>query len=792
MSPAGDNQLEAEIIFHVEVPANTPPQQLVKLVLLDEVTGLALNARSLEMQPEDPQHFILKLALPVGSLVKYRYSRLAPGVPAEEHLSDGRQVRYRLYHVDGPGEVHDLVSRWTDTPMEGVTGRIMGNIVDANTGQPIPNLLVAAGGAQSFTASDGSYILEGLPPGTHNLVAFALDGAYHTFQQGAQVAPDATTPADIQLDPAPLVEVTFKVSVPEDTIPAVPLRMAGSLYQLGNTFASLSGGVGSLASRLPRLQLQADGLYSLSLLLPAGADIRYLYTLGDGFWNAEHNSNGEFNLRQIIVPESEATIEDTIPGWSSGNAAPITFDVTVPTNTPSEDYVSIQFKPLFGWTEPIPMWSLGKNRWAFVLLSPLDKIGSLSYRFCRNDQCNSADDARTMGPFSQGFNVAISGEPQHITDVIESWAWLETIPGPTTVARPDIVARSADFMAGVEFTPYFDPSFPMLTPLAFDHVQKLGANWVVLTPTWTFSRVTPPVIEPVAGQDPLWQDVGQIVQQGRDLNLNVALYPQPQFPASLTDWWVQTPRDFPWWHTWFERYRSFALNFADLASGTDSGALILGGVWASPALPDGLLPDGNPSGVPADAEARWRSLLQEVRSRYQGKILWALPYTLANNPPAFLDSVDGIYVVWSAPLSQDINASEQEMEVEAGRYLDANIFPMQQQFNKPIVLALSYPSADGGVTSCILLPNTSSCLPFSNLAQPKPDVPELPLDFQEQLDAYNAMLVATGQRDWVSGIISTGYYPPAALTDKSTSVHGKPAEDVLAYWFPRLLGRSTP
>jgi hypothetical protein len=347
-------------------------------------------------------------------------------------------------------------------------------------------------------------------------------------------------------------------------------------------------------------------------------------------------------------------------------------------------------------------------------------------------------------------------------------------------------------MAGVEFTPYYDPTFPNLTSLAFDHVQKMGANWVVLDPTWSFTRINPPVIEPVAGQDPLWQDVGQIVQQGRDLNLNIALYPQPQFPTRLADWWVQTPRDFPWWHTWFERYRSFALNFADLASGTDSGALILGGVWVSPALPDGLLPDGNPSGVPADAEARWRSLLQEVRAHYQGKILWALPYTLASNPPAFLDSVDGIYLVWSAPLSDDPNATEQAMEYNAGQYLDANILPMQQRFNKPIVLAFSYPSADGGITGCILPPGGNSCLPFPALAQPKPDIPELQVDFQEQVDAYNAMLVATGQRDWINGIISTGYYPPASLADKSTSIHGKPAEEVLAYWFPRLLGLVTP
>jgi hypothetical protein len=37
-------------------------------------------------------------------------------------------------------------------------------------------------------------------------------------------------------------------------------------------------------------------------------------------------------------------------------------------------------------------------------------------------------------------------------------------------------------------------------------------------------------------------------------------------------------------------------------------------------------------------------------------------------------------------------------------------------------------------------------------------------------------------------VVSRGYYPPAALRDKSASVHGKPAADILWYWFPRMLG----
>ena len=50
------------------------------------------------------------------------------------------------------------------------------------------------------------------------------------------------------------------------------------------------------------------------------------------------------------------------------------------------------------------------------------------------------------------------------------------------------------------------------------------------------------------------------------------------------------------------------------------------------------------------------------------------------------------------------------------------------------------------------------------------------------------MLNAINTRPWVGGIISRGYYPPAMLQDKSASVHGKPAADLLWYWFPRLTG----
>ena len=160
----------------------------------------------------------------------------------------------------------------------------------------------------------------------------------------------------------------------------------------------------------------------MTLSLPSGADIRYKYTLGDGFWNSEQTSAGQFRIRQLMVPETDQVIDEKVDTWKSGSSAPITFEVKVPDNTPPSDTLSIQFNP-FGWMEPIPMWSLGNNRWLYTLYGPQNLLSSLSYRYCRNDQCGSADDSATQGLNPAGSPVNISLLPQNFQDEIRSWAW---------------------------------------------------------------------------------------------------------------------------------------------------------------------------------------------------------------------------------------------------------------------------------------------------------------------------------------------------------------------------------
>jgi hypothetical protein len=776
----------AEVTFQVEVPENTPPDQPVFINVMEEVTGLALSAQANPMEPQDPRHFSTTLQFPLGSVVKYRYSRQTPEAPAIEHTSDGRQVRYRLYHVEGPGVVEDVVSRWTDTTFASQAGRIMGSAIDAQTKQPIPNLLVAAGGSQVLSASDGSFIIEGLPPGTHNLVGYALDGAYRTFQQGALVAPDSTTFAEFAILPSKLVEVVFELKAPQDTTPAVPVRLAGNLYQLGNTYADLSGGFSSLASRMPQLTPLPNYRYTTSLLLPVGADIRYIYTMGDGFWNAEVLPGS--SIRQLIVPDGGAVISDTLASWSTAEVGSIAFDVNVPAYTPANDQISIQLNPLYGWTEPLPMWKLAENRWIYVLNSPLEIIDTLRYRVCRNAQCSAADDAQTSGPFAQGYEAVPGPDYQEVKADIESWAWLDPAVPPAQPPGVEVASRGPDYITGVEWQAQYHPSWTPIRSSMMDEVQQAGGNWTVLTPTWSYTRSSPPILEIVAGVDAFWFDLAAFIQEGRAREQNIALFPTPNFGELTYQWWAEGERDFPWWVVWFDQYSGFIRHHADLAARSDAQALIIGGSWLEPAMPAGRLADGSPSGVPADAEARWREIIAQVRARYSGQIWWAMPFSQAVvGAPPFLDSVDGIYLLFSEPLTSRPDAAQEELEAEAARLIDTALLPLRMRFEKPLILAPAYASADGAGTACLPDP-AGGCLPLSALEQPGADYPGIPLDLQEQVEIYRALLSVVNTRTWIDGFVSRGYYPPARLQDKSASVHGKPALDILAYYFPRLTG----
>ncbi len=776
------------LLFSLIPPQDTPADAQVSLVLLDEVTGLPYNPVLVPMRRLDDGRWQAQINTAQGSLLRYRYTRTAPSA-SDEATANGEAVLYRLAHAEGPMQIDDVAAAWADSPYTGPTGRILGVLADATDGHPLAEILVSAAGVTTYSAGDGSFRLDGLQPGQHLLCAFAADGSYRTVQQGAVVAPESTTPANLAMQPAASVQVAFEVTLPTDTLSGAPVRVAGNLRQFGSVFAELPGGVLTTTGSMPTLTA-VDATHAILVTsLFAGADLRYKYTLGDGLWNAERTDQGQFVVRQLIVPEQDVILQDQVASWQSGDGGALSFSVTVPDDTPTEDGVSLQLNP-FTWFNPLPMWRVGSGEWLYRLTGPLGFGDSLGYRFCRNQACGAADDVETAGPEALGLRVSPAEVEQDLRHDVRAWQWWSGAQAQTAVAAPEIVARPG-FEAGVELAQAFPSAmFPSAGP-AMQALAEMGANAVTITPGWTLRQNTPlPVLSFDARYSPFLADLQAAVDAAHRFGLRANVHPVLRSARQpLTEWWSGATRDTDWWTVWFESYRAMVLTYARAAAEFGVEKLIIGGADVMPALPGAALASGVASGAPADAETRWRDLLRSVREVYPGRLAFEIEFgAMLQSPPAFLDLVDEVHVYWHAPLGSRSNLSLTEMQQEAARLMDLGLLILPRLSGKPIVLSVEYLSVDGGAQGCPPGP-TEACLPSTAYDLGRDADPGSPVDLTEQAEALNAVLAEAATRSGISGFYVRGYNPIVALQDKSASVYGKPAAGILAYWYPRLTGR---
>lgn len=785
-SEVGGDVLYATVDFKVSLPTAVPANQKLALEVLDEVTGLALNSIRYPMKRIDDTHYTIQLPIPAGSVVKYRYIREG-GIGAIEYTSQARQVRYRIFYTANPGAVDDIISGWSDKPFAGAFGRIQGTIVESATNRPLAGMLVSAGGQQTISASNGSFLLDGLPAGKHNLVIYSLDGSFPPFQQEALVAAESNTPANIRMEPAHLVNVTFVVKSPEDIPEGIPIRLIGNTFPLGNTFADLRGGISTVASRAPLMVYQKERRYVLKLQLPTGLDLRYKYTLGDGFWNSERKISGKFQIRQLIVPAADVEIRDEIATFSTPGIGAVTFNLDAVAGTTKDEVVSIQFNP-YGWTEPIPMWQLGDNRWIYILYTPLDAdiLGNAGYRYCKNDQCGILDDATTRGQDSEGKQFKPTDQPQVIKDSVKQWSWSVDDQSTITVPSDPIAPKPEGFVAGVELLPGYHPSWQAYMGNAFANIRELEANWVVLSPTWHYTSTNPPVLSQVQGVDSSWYDLSQMGLQAKNQGLKIAVYPSTAYYQPADIWWKTATRDAGWWQSWYDRYETFILNHADFANQSGAEALIFGDALVAPALPGGKLLDGSDSGVPDDVEKRWVNLIQKIRARYNGKIIWRINFPVSSQGiPEFVKDVDQIYVVLDGQLSDQETPEAGSIQVQTTQLLNNDILAIRDKFDKPLLLGISYPSSSGAASGCIK--SGDACLPEAIFNQAGLEIQSVNRNLAEQAVLYNGILNALSQNAWVAGVIASGYYPAVSVQDKSKSIRGKPAGDVVWFWFDHFL-----
>jgi hypothetical protein len=765
---------QAEVGFQAILPSALPENASLVLEIEDDVTGIAFNPTRYVMDKQDDRTYFVKVNLVIGGVVKYRYIRQDNDNNTVEFTPQGTQIRYRMANITGPGILQDNISGWIDAQYSGAIGRVRGQFIDQATNSPIPNLLVIAEGIQTVTSSDGSFLLEGLTPGTHNLVAYSMDGQYNIFSQGVTIAEEATTPVYVSLNKRKTVDITFNITIPDGYNEQLPLRFASNLQSLGNIYADIYAGSTTVAANLPQLTRISKNHYQYKTTLPVGFDLQYKYTFGDGLWNSEVNSTGNFALRELVIPDHATTINDIVSSFTTPGFAPVSFVVNSSVAIPSDETISIQFNP-FGWFESIPMTKLGDSQWVYTLYSPLSIFGDIEYRFCRNDLCEY-----TQGVAKEDQKFAAGQQAQTFSQTVDEWTNYAVASAATEVITygGNITPRT-DFAAGFETTNRYLPTWPAYLNSGLQKIAATGANYVVFSPTWSATRNSPPYLEPLPGVDISWTEMQTSILQAGQNNLNAAIFPRVNFPNSAAGYWSAAKRDEGWWNSWYDCYHRYIMQVADWASLTGAKTIILGDPELSPSMQNGTLADGTASASPSDSDDQWRQLVKDVRSHFSGTILGAVAYPSSSSVPGWLDSVDGIYLLYSAPLAQVSNASVADLETILQSDLEQNVYPSLSSLSKPVWLAVNYPSATNANAGCT--DKLGSCL--DNWADGQTDM-------TTQAQIYNAAVIVAAKENWINGFIARGNQPLAVVLDSSPSVLSKPANDVLWFWYHFILNKS--
>jgi hypothetical protein len=776
----------SKITITVTAPADTPANADLLMEIIDEVSGWPYNTEILPLTRLNDGRWQLEIEPPAGSLLRYRYLRKNPE-PSVEASTDGATIKYRVLQIPSTAQIQEVIAAWSDSPYQGPTGRILGRLVEADTGKLLSEMIVSVAGKLIFSDVQGNFRVDGLVPGLHNITVFSPDGAYITAQQGAIIAADSTTPAQMNLLPAKKIQVTFEVSVPQDTYEETDLRIAGNLQQFGHLFTQSDGGMTNAISQMPSM-IEVDPAHYIQITdLYAGTDLRYKYTVGDGLQNAERDADGEIFTRQVILPDHDLIIRDAVERWQGHNQEATHFWALVPPETPEQDQVSIQFNT-GNWLQPLPMWRTGEREWYYILYSFPTK-DPITYRYCRNQQCGSADDIDTPGQDAVGRPLSTSSGEQEAHDTVAQWIWWSGIETILPFEPPQLGPRP-NLELGFEYLSNYNPTWDPYLTQGFQEISKMGANTVIISPSWVVSQnhVIPELyFDPVFA--PFKSNMKSHITAAQQNGLAVVLHPRLTFPRESWEiWWQISRRDENWWTTWFEQYKAFILSYAQIAQETGVSKIVLGGPEFAPALPDGQLSDGSPSGVPVLSNSHWRTLITELQSIYSGHIAFEIEVKdVVQSPPPFLDIIDEVHLYWHAPLSTEGTSGIPEMQVAARSILNNTVLRLPALSGKPLAISIEYPSVNGGTASC-LTNEDGECVDASIFDQGAFIHPDFQIDLDEQAEAITAVFTEAYYQGAITGFYIRRYNPIVALQDKSASVNGKPAFTVLSFLYPLIKG----
>jgi hypothetical protein len=250
-------------------------------------------------------------------------------------------------------------------------------------------------------------------------------------------------------------------------------------------------------------------------------------------------------------------------------------------------------------------------------------------------------------------------------------------------------------------------------------IAALGANWVSLTDFAFMPAVDRPTVS--FGRSAEKAGLPQAIRDAHSAGLKVLIKPHlwSRDFGGNKKWHgdiAMTREDD--WQTWFDQYGQYILQQARIASENHAEALSVGCEL---------------EGTSKVQEGRWRTLIAQIRTQYDGYLIYSAAFAEWPKVP-WWDAVDCIGIDAYMPLTVLENASDEELRQAWTRLYDEQLTPFQRKWNKPICFT------ELGYTASI----NAAARPWAY------DVNRPSTAYQARL--YKIALEQAGRHDYVRGV----------------------------------------
>ena len=288
-------------------------------------------------------------------------------------------------------------------------------------------------------------------------------------------------------------------------------------------------------------------------------------------------------------------------------------------------------------------------------------------------------------------------------------------------------------------------------------VKDVKADWIAVIP-YGYTRLGEPLVQYEAAEWQWWGErisgVRVTIDSAHRAGLNVMLKPQVYVPHGWTgalDY--ATDQE---WEKWEKSYENYLLPFVDVAESMKVAVVCVGTEFKM--------------GV-VKREAFWRNLIQKIRQRYHGKLVYAANWDEYPLVP-FWDALDYIGVNAYFPLVQKETPSVSDLQTAWQPHVEA-LRSFQEKCKKPMIFTeFGYLSVDG----CAY-----------NSWDVEKRIHSMNINEQAQANALDGLFTTFWKEPWWVGGFLWKWFPEGQGHEgyfaKDYTPQGKKAETILKKWY---------